>query len=1198
MSGNTETQNSTIEMNKINEIKWDDMSATEKLDHMSVVGDNTQDAKIPFVLIDNSGSTSSRMGSLNILNKEMEIAMEMLTEKNYEQCYLMFWNNKETHVKQSVNVCDIKKVSNDIRITTGGTTDISVAINNIPDGWYQKHITLYIITDGQLNGDKYDFSKQVQTLSKKWSNIHIITVENNSRDYLKDNVNAGSTIYDIICKNKLSKYIRSFECYNNFHNNAPFMNMYNPNLLKGQFSFKEYIFNDKDFNKFANTIYDLICENANNDNNIQQILYHVSFSLYFYTKGKTQRIKNEVVRLFTGLFSEAIEDTEYISEILESEIKTHDEGTTKTYQQYRENRKRLFERTADDLKNNVSACFATGNKFMSFPINCSKPRTNKIIQSNMTNSYVRLGDVYYNNGGIRYGDYHVPMMSVKLKFGVGQPIRQWIRAVYSKTHNIQINDERVMYYLMTDMMSVVLSDLPENVKESYKYHVRIMLQAKRFNTDIKQLVYLMMGNKPKPMIPGYYSMDEIFNQCKKLYNPDMEITNDEFWYGICKAYGYEDLIRKQIPVDFPIDEVVEKLRQYNKSYEFEEIEVDNTVDYKDYITQEDISATGGYRFPDTKFGKKVFKSTILISPTTYGSLLASSSNEFIECPVTGAQVKFVDMIYVSPSNTDTVSYDDSGLDMKIFDKKCLQRVDIYKMDKTTVQGQELKISDSYDFTNYPYEFYPHAPIITEKLYKEREQYRTTEEFNRQVTSRFEWLTRLNMKNVAIAGGFTKSIILNQKVNDIDIYMHGLNSDEEYNKVLERLVTDITQLLSVEYNNLVYLTAYKKEFNVYEMIYFENVKYIPTDNLEVKDLTQMRYITKIQIIMKKHKEPKDIFDMYDIDACAALWDSKNLYMTERSYNAYRYMMSIPRIDKHYTDTFDMRLIKYYKSGFRIMLPRLTIDEIKEKVDDENNLVINKCKFKVNEIEGNHVYIDGCEMIMEKKPKKKGDKLQQTGMSVYDTVIGDIGSIDDSRSIVKFMKYVQRQNRLVDRVKRKLENNEAVDENDLLNDIDSEMKNEMKEKLAGFKLRGRTNFKKDVLLSDSDSDYDSDSDCDADDEKTPSSVDTTIVNNPLIITHKPDDMGEDHQPTATQEEELKEPHEYIRVFYKVSKPGDTRKNNEFENGDCELVWITDYENYHKEKDWYNSNIVKEMEEAQAAADAEADAAVVDAIDKLVD
>lgn len=1254
---------------------WANMSPEEKLKFMSDNKTSSISSTIPIVLVDNSGSTSSRISvkttdsvvdavesdedsdsspkykkkpvyssyskttgqSYSVLDYEVKMIQNKLQDLGCKECYLMFWNSSQQHQKDPVLVPNLQNAMKKMGISPTGGTDVSVAIENIPDHWYQKNTNIFIVTDGEVNEDKYKFYKQVFSLAKRYVNINIMTVENNRRNYMKDNVNAGANIFTVLQSNKLTKYVRMFECYNEFHTMTPFVNLCNPEVDKNQFSYKEYVFDDSKFNDFVNVICDMITLNKNNKDYLDKVMYFLSFTIFFYTKNKSQGVKNEIVRLFTSLFEEVFPDTKMLTNIFESEIVSHTEGSCKTYQQYKENRKRLFERTLDDLRNNVMECFGSGNVCMSFIVDTLDSNVKKIIESNSTNSYVRLSDTYYNNGGIHYGNHYLPMLPVKVDINDknddenGQALRQWIRAIYARVHKIQVNDERILYLFLTDMMSVLLSDIPDHIKVAWRHCAEVMLQAKRFNSgDLKQIVFLTMGNKPKPMISGYFTMDEILTQCKNHFSKDIHITLDELWYGICLTYNDKKLVKAQLPKDYDKTSLIDKLKAYNPIYLYEKIIVQKELEYQDYLTLEDISEVGGYKFPNYKYGKRVFNSSLLISEATYNELVSNSKKGTTKCPITGANIKLSDFIKLPPksNNLNETIFDDGDFNMKIFNKQYFQRVNLHDADKMNLFKLPLHSTSSLDFNNYPYEFYPPVPIITEKLYKEKEQYKSFEDFSTQVRARFEWLAEVDMTNIVIAGGFNKSIIIDEKVNDIDIYIHNNEDDKMCLETLDRVVRDITNALDKKYKNIAYLVAYKKEFNVYELIYFENVNNLEKAQYEVQDLIKMKFITKIQIIMKKHLEPKDIFDLYDIDACTTLYDGKDLYFTDRSYLAYRYLVSVPRIDNHYTDTFDMRMLKYYKSGFRIALPRLTIDQIKEKIDEDGNLVINKLKFHVQQVENHNVFIDKCELLIEKieKPEKEVDenttKLNQTGVSVYNSVIGDIGSLDDSRSIVKFMKYVQRQNRLVQRVQKKLLEGEVVSEEALLADIDAEMKDELKEKLKDLKLKGRRYVKHEALLSDGeDEEEEEEEENDVEDDDVleieyniidASEAETTVT---VTVNSEVAPVDAEATPVATNTETLtaenvepvKAPEDYIRVYYRVSTPDDVRQMNEFDNGTCELKFIWTYENYHKQKDWYNSNVEitnKVIEEKERLAKEEKEklkkamSKTVDAIDSESD
>jgi hypothetical protein len=410
-------------------------------------------------------------------------------------------------------------------------------------------------------------------------------------------------------------------------------------------------------------------------------------------------------------------------------------------------------------------------------------------------------------------------------------------------------------------------------------------------------------------------MDEILTYCTGYFNPDLSkiISTDEFWYGICWAYGLEELKSKQIHHGYNIEQLIDILKLANKKYLFEKIELLDDLDYYDFVTLEDTSEIGGYKFPDYKIGKKIFKSKFVISPDSYEFLKSESKVGETKCPITGNMVKLTLLQKVGPKNlTNKYPINDQDFNMELFNTKKFEKVDIKKLDLMKLSGLELKKSTDYDFTNYPYEFVPRVPIITEKLYKERVQYRTSEEFKNQITIRYDWLNKLDFSNILIAGGFCKSLIFDEKVNDIDIYMYGLDSDIDYSNRLEKLVVDFTKIIGEKYKKSVSLQAYKKEFNVYELIYFENIKDLQKQNFQLEDLTQMKYICKIQIIMRKQTNKKDVFDSFDLDSSCVMWDGFDLLFNDRSYYAYKYMINIPRIDQFYTEIFDMRLIKYYNS----------------------------------------------------------------------------------------------------------------------------------------------------------------------------------------------------------------------------------------------------------------------------------------------
>ena len=682
---------------------------------------NKSKQNIPIFLIDVSSSTDCNIHhytkhlttncitNLNkIIDYEIYVVKNKLIELNCEYCYLIFWSDREKHSNEKISVNDVDKVVAQFG-KPNGNTDISVAINSIPDEWYQKNTDMYIITDGEITGNRYKFENQIFNLAKKYVNIHIITVEPNKNNYSCNNINAGSIIYSNLQTHKLTKYVRSFECYNLYHTTKPFINLYNPELLVDQFSFNKYVFSNKNFDKFFEIICQLLAKHKSDINYVNKMMYDLSFTIYTFTKNKPQSVKNEFIRLFTDLFSYDGANTNSIKNIFENEIVSHTEGVSKTYQQYRENRKILFEKTLDDLRNNVMESFQHGSKCCTFVINTSEDDVKRIIESNMANSYVKLNDTFYNNGGIHYGNHYLPVLPLSIpnphntnvtNKTFEQPLRQWIRSIYARIHKMQTTDERILYLFLTDTMSICLSDLPEHIKTAWINCAEVMLQADRFNSGgIKQFVFLTMGNKPKPMVSGYFTMDEILTYCMKHFNKNLNIPLDDFWYGICLALNNNHLTKSQLPPNFNSKELTNVLRSYNTMYLYENVSLEKELVYQDYITLEDISNAGGYKFPNYKYGSRTFVSNLLISHTTYNDLKMHSKKGTTKCPITGTTIKLSDFVKIpkqSKNNNSLSRHNDSDFDMKIFNKLHFQRVDLISADKMDLSTVTLFSSSQLD----------------------------------------------------------------------------------------------------------------------------------------------------------------------------------------------------------------------------------------------------------------------------------------------------------------------------------------------------------------------------------------------------------------------------------------------------------------------------------------------------------------------
>lgn len=950
----------------------------------------------PIFLIDCSGSTNSIMyNNKTILDVSIDKMKNIVNNNNIEESYIMFWDNKQSFRDELVKSDTIDEYIKSLQIGSGGTY-ISKAINAIPETWYQEETTIYIITDGDIC-DNNEFSKSILNLLNKKIYWNIITVENNNKNYIDNHINAGSTIFSAIQSNNLTKYIQSFNCYNQLYIDNEFTNFINPKLEQNQFSFNKFVFNNTDFIKFIDILSNIIESNKDNKDVLDNIIYNLAFSVYNYTLDKSKTITSEIINLCVDLFENVYDDLNYIKNLIDNEIKSHNNNKSLSFRQYIENRNKLFERAQEELESNVRGCISKGFQFISIPILTKDNNIVKMVESNDMNVNIHMDDIVFNNGGIKYENYTIPMLSVKMSKSImsKQTIRQWIRAIYSRLFNIQINDDKILYLFLTDVLSIYLSDLPQYIKDSYVEYGYIMLESKRFNSNgTMQIDWLLDGNKPSLSKNGNHSIENIFQYCISHFNPTLDINTDDMWYGICHCLDNPKLFEQQVPQNYLIDDLLTKLKNNNKTYILENIQYEQDLEYTDYITLEDTSLIGGYKLPDFKIGKKTYRNRIVISEESYQYLIEQSTDGTTKCPITNTFIELNKFIKVSPKNNIIQQnvFDSSNFNMDIFNTnnyKYLKYDNLLNLDSNTLV---VKNVSEYDFTNYPYFYDNKMNIITNELYMRREQNINTSDFRNQYSEKYDWINKLDFDNMVIAGGFCKSIILNQPVNDIDFYFYGLD-ENEYNNRLSKLISELYNLIPEYYNKtlksneeILTLKLYKPEFNVYEVVFFKN-------NTNNKTRQYNDKLVKVQIILLRNDNLNSILSGFDLDSSCVLWNGKQLMFNDRGYYSYKYMINIVRCSR-YSKYYEQRLVKYYNNGFNIVLP----SDIKFNLGKNT---MNNIKLNVSKINNNKFCIDNINL--ESKFDNEYYKHNDYYNSIFD---------EDNENNSKYIDYLQNQEYIFD------------------------------------------------------------------------------------------------------------------------------------------------------------------------------------------
>lgn len=562
------------------------------------------------------------------------------------------------------------------------------------------------------------------------------------------------------------------------------------------------------------------------DADLMALVHKFNYTISQITDGKSYAFKKG----FTDTISRMFDETTIYKDVRKIMLKESEKicaGKGSTFQEYRKNRDLLFQRSQQNLYDNVKeSIHANTTDFsLSFPFK----NTIYVVDNERVNETVKLAMDVYNNAGFRVGNYVYPILPydpIMSNDDIEQCLRQWIRINYSKVHNMNVAADLIMYLFLTDVLNIYLSDADENIKKSYVKLAKIMINRKRFGTKVKEMIYLMDNNPPAPVVGDPEEIVNIFNKClANLGITDGSVAPMTLWYGIVKMFNNNslDIAQKQFcQQDMAKNGINEtnimsflkskfpKVNVYKDSQEIVEL---RKLNYNCFITGEDTANTGGYMIPAYDV-----TSSIRCSPNCVIS--PNITTDTIKCPYFGRVFKVSELKKVEPRHIAEQRLAETGhgipyIDIPNYNLDNFKIIEITD-DMHKTNDVTMKRMDECNFEAYNYEI--NAPVIDDSISNRFMEVKTQEEFNNAVAEKYPYLTKLNMTNMCLAGGFCRSILLRQRLKDLDFFFYGDMTDEQYLNRFAEALNELLNLLHEYYEKDVkFLIMYKPMFNVFEVV---------------------------------------------------------------------------------------------------------------------------------------------------------------------------------------------------------------------------------------------------------------------------------------------------------------------------------------------------------------------------------------------
>lgn len=485
---------------------------------------------------------------------------------------------------------------------------------------------IYFVTDGKIgyNSIPYHEKKQLEdklaaSIKKVFDNHHnvelvIVTIEHHDRDFnnmegMQDA--AGCDVYNVIMKHKLTGYVRQFISFTPNNDNG-FIHIDQIQAPPGFVPYGSQYFSEKNMYMFIEYLKIVISE-TKDENDQLKVVQNLASSLSTLVKDKPKRMVEDITRTFSLLFQETNLDPLFVNYILTTAVENQLQGSANIFAKYRESLHNLYKQANDMLFKSVKDC-TNLSTFVTYPMNIAEQHIIVSGPSNQVDKTVVLQNrkktVSYPQGAIEISGILMPVVPldrVNTSKMSEQCLRQWTRQIVSTVYGLNVMSDNCIYAVLLDMFRIILSDVDDNVKQSFRYLGHVMLKKKRLNTNMTELERLENGELPTP---NSGNINEFFGYMMFVSSQlGIKLQPMTMWYLLCLALDNKKLISHQlihchddIKKDFVgikeselLDKVKASILEKNSLVTCHKIPLEHTLEYSCPITLSNTANTGGKR---------------------------------------------------------------------------------------------------------------------------------------------------------------------------------------------------------------------------------------------------------------------------------------------------------------------------------------------------------------------------------------------------------------------------------------------------------------------------------------------------------------------------------------------------------------------------------------------------------------------------